>query len=383
MSTVNRDRPDALSMAEVLRVMDVATAIRQDREVVEEQLNLDELKARLRARLIAASKVTGEEVTPEEVDAAITQYYRSLYVFHEPEPSFRLFLAHAWVRRKNIVTAGSAAIGALILSWVLFLSPSGPLTITGRAKKQMEALTSDVGKRRDAILSLSNRKSTTEELSRLTAEAKKYSDLGEVEKLRKVDASLAELEAKVKRVAALSKEVDGLGEEVKAAAKDPEVGASLERLTKEAESYRNRNDPDRLEEIRNQLTELDNRVRAEYTVSVVSDPGKRSAIRREYSDKDGKRLSGYYVIVEAKKPDGTLVKRRVHSSETSKDDDVTSWAERVPEEVYNRLGKDKKEDGILNETTFAVKRRGFPNEEVTMPGSDGRPLTRAAQITAW
>ncbi len=79
MSTVNRDRPDALSVDRILRIMDVATAIRQDRETVDEQLNLDELKARLRERIVAATTATGEEVSSEEVDAAITQYYASLY----------------------------------------------------------------------------------------------------------------------------------------------------------------------------------------------------------------------------------------------------------------------------------------------------------------
>jgi hypothetical protein len=102
-----------------------------------------------------------------------------------------------------------------------------------------------------------------------------------------------------------------------------------------------------------------------------------------FTDAEGKRLSGYYLIVEARKSDGTTVRRPVHNSETGRDEEVTTWAERVPEEVYNRLAKDKRDDGILDETTFAVKRRGFPEEEVKMPGSDGRPLTRTAQITAW
>ncbi len=378
MSTVNRDRPDALSMAEVLRIMDVATAIRQDREVVEEQLNLDELKARLRDRMIATAKVTGEEVTPAEVDAAITQYYQSLYTFHEPEPSFNLILAHAWVRRNQIIKSGGAAVLALILTWTLVLSPSGPLTITGRTRKQLDALTTDVNKRRKAILSLTNQQSPPDELYRLSEEAKRLGDAGEVEKLRKVDAALAELEAKLERIQSLDKEVDALVDEVRAAAKEQGVGLEVDRLAKEAETYKNRNDPERLEEVRNQLSELDLRVRAEYTVSVISRPGERSAIKRAYSDKEGKRLSGYYVIVEAKNPDGHVVKRRVHNSETSEEVDATIWAERVPEEVYNRLGKDKKEDGILDETKFAVKRRGYLNEETTMPGSDGRPLARGS-----
>jgi hypothetical protein len=89
------------------------------------------------------------------------------------------------------------------------------------------------------------------------------------------------------------------------------------------------------------------------------------------------------LIVEARTSDGTALKRRVHNIETGKDKEVTKWAERVPKEVYDRLARDKKEDGVLNETTFAVKRRGEAEEQVTMPGADGKPLTRLGQITEW
>src|SRR5262249_59048759 len=121
----------------------------------------------------------------------------------------------------------------------------------------------------------------------------------------------------------------------------------------------------------------------EYTVTVASPVGGRSAVRRRFRDKDGGRVSGYYLIVQAKRPNGTVLTRRVHDDEKDQDKDVTTWAERVPEEVYRRLAKDQTEDGILNETTFAVKQRGEPDEVITMPGPDGRPLRRLGQITEW
>ena len=75
--------------------------------------------------------------------------------------------------------------------------------------------------------------------------------------------------------------------------------------------------------------------------------------------------------------------RQIHDIETGKNVDATTWGERVPKEVYDRLGADKRADGILNETGFAVKRKGFSEETVTMPGVDGKPLKRAGQITRW
>jgi hypothetical protein len=139
----------------------------------------------------------------------------------------------------------------------------------------------------------------------------------------------------------------------------------------------------RLESIRTTITDLEERQRDEYTVSVVSAPGRQSGFERYFTDREGSRVSGYYLIVEAKKPDGTVVPRRIHNRETGRDEQVTTWAERVPKPVYDRLAKDKREDGILDETTFAVKHRGFADEQITMPGPDGKPLTRMGEITKW
>jgi Family of unknown function (DUF6384) len=309
---------ESMSVSEMLRIMDVATAIRQDRELVDEELNLDALKARLRDRMLAASKVTGEDVTPEEIDTAIAQYYSSLHAFHEPPLSPAVALAHLWVRRWSIVQWGACALGFALLAWSLFLSPSGAFTVTGRAQKRVAALNRDITKRAGSIQAVAQDESIRTELERLTSEAAAYRKQDDEAKLRTVDATLAD---------------------------------------------------------------LDKRLREEYTV-VVQAKGK-SAIIRAFKDEQGKRVSGHYLIVEAKTADGRVLTRRIHEIESGKDENVTTWAELVPKEVYDRLAEDKRSDGILNETEFAVKRRGFPEETVTMPGVDGRPLTRAGQITKW
>jgi hypothetical protein len=317
MSTASGGRAEPMGVSEVLRVMDVATAIRQDRELVEEQLDLDALKARLRDRMIAAAKVTGEEVTPEEVDAAIAQYYNSLHTFQEPPPGFAVTLAHLWVRRWPLARLGALAVVAAALVWGLFLSPSAPLSPSGRAQRQADALAREVTRRRDAVHAL---------------------------------------------------------------AKDPAAVADADRLAAEADTFRKQADPRKIEPVRGALADLEGRLREEYTVS-VADPRGKSGIDRYVPN--GGPLSGYYLIVAARRPDGKVIPRRVHDRETNKVVEVTVWAERVPKEVYDRLARDKREDGILDETTFAVKRRGFPSEEVTMPGPDGKPLTRTGQITQW
>jgi hypothetical protein len=315
--------PDPLnefSLAEMIRIMDVATALRQDRELVEEQLNLDQIKARLREKLTASAKVTGEEVTDAEVDAAIEQYYSNLHAFREPSGDFRIVLAHLWVRRKSILAWSGAALAALALTAWLFLLPSGPFNPRGRAERRISALTQNIHRSADRI---------------------------------------------------------------KVVSKDSAMIPEVAKLVAEADTYEAQQDLARLEKVNQQLSDLEVRLREEYTVTIVTAPGKKSGIDRYITDSEGRRVSGYYVIVEARRPDGTVLPRRIQNSETGRDEEVSVWGERVPKEVYDRLARDKREDGILSETTFAVKRTGFANEQIQMKGSDGQALSRMGQLTEW
>jgi hypothetical protein len=313
---------DVLSLPEMLRIMDVATALRHNREQVEEQLNFDELKVRLRAKMIEAAKVTGEEVTPEEVDAAIGQYYSRMHTFAEPPWSLPLVLAHLYVRRRAIAWTAGLLCAALGLWWVLLGSSGAPLSTQGRTHRQVEALADTVTRRTRAI---------------------------------------------------------------QAAAQDPDTTKELARLAAEAETFRKQEDPTKLGAVESQLAEIEARLNEEYAVSAAfdpKDPKKRNVVKRG-TVFEKRVVLGCYVVVQARRADGTVLTRRVHNLESNRDEDVTVWAEQIPEEVYNRLARDKTEDGVLNETAFAVKRRGRAEEEVVMPGANGRPLTRRGQITHW
>jgi len=210
------------------------------------------------------------------------------------------------------------ALASVALGWWLFLSPSGPLTITGRARKRVERLAAEIA---------------------------------------------------------------GRGEAIRGLARDGSVAARVAGLAAEAEASRRNGDPQGLQAVRDDLAGLEARLREEYTVSVVAGSGRQSAVDR-YHD-GGRKVSGYYLIVEARRPDGTVVRRRVRDDETGRDREVATWGERVPEAVYDRLKRDKAEDGILNETAFAAKRRGLADEEITMSGPGGKPLERMGRITEW
>ena len=170
---------------------------------------------------------------------------------------------------------------------------------------------------------------------------------------------------------------------MRAISSDSEVSAQLERWTAQSEALARGGDLPELQKLAREVAERRDQLDDEYSISVVLGQQSRSAFERNFTDERGKRISGYYVIVQALDPQGRVVRRRIINAETGATEQVDTWAERVPQAVYERLKADKLADGILNETRFAEKRPGQFEDQVVMPGSDGQPLVRDAQITKW
>jgi len=119
--TQDEQQANALSMDETLRIMDVATALRQQRELVHQQLNVDQLKDQLRRQLQETADVSGEPLTKEEIDTAVANYFDNLHTFREPPRSMRLTLAYLYIRRGRVAAiAGVFPVAALLVWWVCF-----------------------------------------------------------------------------------------------------------------------------------------------------------------------------------------------------------------------------------------------------------------------
>jgi len=309
---------EKLSLEELTRILDVAAALRKEQAVVEHQLNLDEVKAKLRERLLEAARVSGDTVTAEQVDAAVRQYYEQLHEFAEPPRGWRTAAAHAWVRRGPILATAAVVLAAVLSVWGLFSAGMLP------------------GETRDLKLA-------TQQYSQLDETVKAIESItGDPATLEQARAALATAEGYLQQ----------------------RDGASIEALSSEMEA-------------------LARVLAAEYSVGIVSEPGQRSGQQRDYTDDQGTRVSGYYVIVEARDARGKPVAVPILNRETGQVELVSRWGEQVPQEVFERLAADKQSDGVLDETGFAVKHRGQRELEMLMPGGEGQALPRQAQITRW
>lgn len=316
---------ERLTLVEMSRIMDVASELRKEQALVEQQLNIDEIKVKLRERLLEAAKVSGDPISEAEVDAAVEQYYDRLHEFRDPPASFSKFLAHCWVLRKYITAAVVALAGGAAIIWGLLVA--GVLPGEARTRHLTEQMQADFDRQlieseqvAEAIERISIEPAATEEAKRLAATA-----------------------------AAARKEGDG---------------KKLVAVTKE-------------------LRALQAELEQQYALQIVNAPGEQSATERLWTDDKGTRTSGYFVFVDAVDEQGNPVKLPIRNRETDKTEVLSRWGEQVPKKVFDRLARDKQQDGVLDEQMFGEKPRGTREFKVELKGDDDQPIERRGQITSW
>lgn len=330
---------DDTSMQDMLRIMDVASALRRERETAEDQLDVAAAKARLRERLLATAAAAGENVTAEEIDVAIEEYFRRQHRYEDPPRGWGTFWAHVWVMRRPIALfAGAIAIGTATVITLLLLAPKGG----GGGQGQPSAPTT-------------SRPAAGEPASPHAPVPPP------VDPIDAAQTAFAKLRAAASALAA-----------------DDDAKARVARVATAGESALAARDATRLQAVTADLQKLHDRLDEEYVVTIVSRQGEQSGVDR-YSD--GK-LSGLYLIVEAVTPDGKQLRRAIRNAETGRTDLVTKWGELVPQAVWDRVVADKQADGVIDEAEFARKERGVYDERVSIRDG-GAPLRRGRQITQW
>jgi len=111
-----------LNLDEFLRIVDVASAMRQEQEKVEGQLDIDQAKLALAEKLRKTAEVTGEQLTELQIQAAVDNYFKGLYSFQAPERDFGVRLAETYADRAGLTrkfvippVAVAAIAGALFM----------------------------------------------------------------------------------------------------------------------------------------------------------------------------------------------------------------------------------------------------------------------------
>ena len=345
----------------MLRIMDVASALRRERETAEAQLDAATAKQRLRERLLATAEAAGEPVTAAEVEAAINRYFAEQHRYQDPPAGLKNFLAHCWVQREGCLFL---LIFVALVSWgvVALLESVGG----GGTKSPTPAVITAPPVPRQPVPAPTP--TPTPLPTPPTAQPTPVVVPAPAPPPKPVE-DLASVWAKFSAELAAAQQL----------ADDDEAKASVAMVGKLGTAQHAAGNLERLRAARSELAEVTQRLGEEYTVTIVDRPGEKSGFQRLYEG----RVSGWYLVVEALDRNGRALRRSIVNVETKNRHDVTIWGEEVPEEVWERIVADKQRDGVVDENVVARKRRGSMSEAIVLDDGRGKPMPKGRRVTSW
>ena len=290
---------------EVMLAMDVVDTLRHRQDLVERELLGDAREKQLLDRLRDIYHQQGIEVTDEVLRAGVKALAESRFAYTPPKPSLTTTLARAYVSRKKWGPASLAILLVLVVGLGGYFFAWQPFQAAQAEAARIE-LSEGLPGQMDAL----------------------YQTIYE--------------ETKVQQAVT---EADALRTRGKALAVEGNRPAALQAIA--------------------DMTALRDRLRAQYTLKIVSKEGERSAFWREPpTNPDG---MNFYLIVQAIGPDGKALTLPVTNEETGLTENVATWGVRVPENTYRAVENDKRDDGIIERSTLGIKDYGFLEPDYVFP----------------
>jgi hypothetical protein len=304
------------TLDEVMLAMDVVDTLRHQDRLVARELDETRREAELIERLRSIYKSQGIEVPDEVIRQGVTAIKENRFVYVPPKPGLGVSLARLWIARRKV---GKVAGGILL---ALGLGTGGWWFGVEQPRR---AEVTRIEREITQILPGSLRTAHTE--------------------------ALAEARSDTARARAAQLLAEG-----ESAIRQRDAAGGRKAITD-------------LEALRVTLTQ-------EYTLRIRNRPGLYSGVFRDFS-RDGRRVErNYYVVVEAFDTSGRKVSLPIYNEETRKTEMVDVWGVRTTEAVLQRIGADRRDDGIIQNNRVGDKKRGELDVTYTFPVENG-------MITRW
>ncbi|NVK35500.1 MAG: hypothetical protein HWE23_13520 [Rhodobacteraceae bacterium] len=281
---------------DIMMAMDVVDTLRHEQKMVEKELGSEARDENMIERLRQVYASQGIHVPDYILEAGVEDLKRDRFVYRSNASGFQRFLALVYVTRS---TWSKLVVG--ITTALVVIIVAWQFLVVAPRERAAEALRVELTEGIPARLNeLNNR------ISGLTSDT---SVMLEAQRLLE----------------------DGL-----TAASDKNVASARKAST--------------------DLENLAKNLAAAFEVKIVSREGVPTGVTR-IPDANSK-AKNYYIVVEAVDPDGRVIERQVISEENGEATTVTIWAQRVSRSIFERVRKDKGDDGIVQDAVLGTKYRG-------------------------
>jgi anti-sigma-K factor RskA len=306
------DKSDA-PLDDLMMAMDVVDTLRHEEGQVARELKADERDAAMVERLRQVYSSQGIEVPDHILKAGVEDLKRDRFVYSPPNTGFQRTLAMIYISRATWTKWLAAAVAVLVVVVAAWYF----------------------------LVVMPQQRAEAELTARLEALPTTYTEL--VDRIEPLTDD-ADVEAKA----------NSLAEDGRLALED---GKNDTAFKAEAD-----------------LRQLATRLQQVFEVQIVSRQGEPTGLTR--IPEANPNTENFYIVVEAIDPDGNIVKQTIQSEESGKSETVEKWGQRVSENIYDAVRRDKMEDGIVQKGTLGQKKRGELDIKWRSGVQDGA-------ITAW
>jgi hypothetical protein len=417
-------RTDQTPLDEVMLAMDIVDTLRHDRSTVERELDADSRDAALVERIKQIYSGQGIAVTDDLIRKGVEALKQDRFLYVAPRPSFALRMAHVyverwkWLRRTTItgvLLSGGYAAMQLPQQWQdsrAYAAYSTRIDEVGSRFDSLDTRIESLGRRLDAQSPAAG--AATEAVGRLVDEvdsslkrirvqrdalgaaasavdAEAYAEQKQaittridrsMVEIAEVENAVATLEQKMRsadqlRALALRFTASGTAlsvTQLEPAVLKPAVQTEVTNLLSQADAAFHAGNAVLAEPLVRRLEQMAAQLTQAYELRIVSQSGVKSGLWRYPVDNpNGKN---FYLVVEAIGESGTPLTLPITNEETQKVEEVSRFAVRVPESVYEAVKADKIDNGLVDNALVGSKRRGELDVDFTMPIAGG-------YITRW
>lgn len=291
-------------LEDLMVAMDVVDTLRHERGIAVRELDNEDRRERLLARLREMYQAQGLDVPDHVLKEGIDALEQERFQYQPVEASWKTKLAHLWVSRGR----WKKPIGIVAVIASLF---GGAYVVTDVLPEQQQQATQE----------------------KMTAEMP------------------AQLDASLRRIKTMTN--------------DPEIVDDAQRQLKLAKQSLGNKNYSQAQSYQTNLKSMATQLQQEYTIRVVSRQGVQSGVWR-IPDVNQSRKN-YYLVVEAIDSKNKVVALDVLSEESNKSKKVKMWGLRVNQQTFQRIADDKRDDGIIQDNRVGKKLMGTLTPTFSIP----------------